>query len=397
MERPLHTYEQNVTGTQVLLERMLAHGRARAGVLLQRGHLRHPGRRPGHRADRRPGRSRRTGRRKLIGEWLLRDVARAHRPAAHLAALLQRRRLRVRRPATTPARTTCSRWCSRRCPRAGRPQVFGTDYPTPGRLLRARLRARAGPRAGPRRGGRGAGGRAGRWSRSTTSAAATACPCCRSWTPSAGSPASTSSPSCARAARATRRGSSPPGSSPPATSAGRCGTPSRTRWRARGGPCTASRVSAGAVGDQAAGDGPARGRSSRRRASAAGSRTLRPSRMCRVRTIPPSVAGSRLAVLLPLGEQQHRVGPGRRPPATVSAKCRSGQARRAFSRAAGSVTTTSAPCSRICAATLSAGESRMSSLSGLNAAPEHARPAGPGTSRRAPRGPGRPSGPGGAC
>ena len=66
------------------------------------------------RSDRRRSPESPYGESKLIGEWLLRDVARGRRPAAHVAAVLQRRRLRRSRRSTTPARTTSSRSCSTR-------------------------------------------------------------------------------------------------------------------------------------------------------------------------------------------------------------------------------------------------------------------------------------------
>ena len=91
-----------------------------ARVLLECGDVRHARRRPGDRGDADRTRSRRTASRKLIGEWLLRDVGRARRAAAHVAALLQRGRLRLDRSCTTPARTTCSRSSSTRWSRAGR-------------------------------------------------------------------------------------------------------------------------------------------------------------------------------------------------------------------------------------------------------------------------------------
>ena len=54
VDRPLHTYTQNVTGTISLLEAMERTGVGQDGVLLERGHLRHPRRGPGHRGDRDP-------------------------------------------------------------------------------------------------------------------------------------------------------------------------------------------------------------------------------------------------------------------------------------------------------------------------------------------------------
>ena len=62
VERPLHTYEQNVTGTVSLLRGDGGGRRRQDRVLLQRGHLRHARRGPGHRADPDAARSRRTAR-----------------------------------------------------------------------------------------------------------------------------------------------------------------------------------------------------------------------------------------------------------------------------------------------------------------------------------------------
>ena len=133
-------------------------------------------------ADR--ARSRRTASRKLIGEWLLRDQARRHRAAAHVAALLQRRRLGHRRPLRhQPAQPLPARLRG-----AGR-RPHAADQrrrlPDPRRHLRPRLRARRRPRRLARRGRPGAWRPATRSSRSTTSAAATASRCARSWTPMA--------------------------------------------------------------------------------------------------------------------------------------------------------------------------------------------------------------------
>ncbi len=62
VQRPLHTYDQNVTGTVSVLRAMARRRGGQGGVLLQRRDLRHPGRR--HRSPRRPrrGPSRRTAR-----------------------------------------------------------------------------------------------------------------------------------------------------------------------------------------------------------------------------------------------------------------------------------------------------------------------------------------------
>ena len=230
---------QNVTGTrQRCSRRWQRHRRRQDRVLLQRRHLRHPRRRPRHRGDRRRARSRRTASRKLIGEWLLRDQARRHRAAAHVAALLQRRRL------------------------GHRPTLYDTS---PHNLFPLVFEAlRRGPDA--------------RGSTATTTPPPTA-PACATTSTSPTSPSRTSPPprrsrparplepvynlgsgdglsvradhgrhgpghrhrlharDRARAAPATRPASSPPASSPPATSTGGCGTPSTTwcasAWQAR--------------------------------------------------------------------------------------------------------------------------------------------------------------------
>ena len=117
--RPLHTYTQNVTGTVNLLQAMERTGVGQDGVLLQRRHVRHPRRRPGHRGDRDAPRVavRREQADRRVGDPRPgpRDGA-----AAHVAALLQRRRLRAATTSTTPARTTCSRSSSRCCSPARR-------------------------------------------------------------------------------------------------------------------------------------------------------------------------------------------------------------------------------------------------------------------------------------
>ena len=70
------------------------------------------------------------GESKLIGEWLIRDVARVARPAAHLAAVLQRGRVGVRRPLRhQPAQPLPAR--AQGADRGPDAEVFGTDYPTP--------------------------------------------------------------------------------------------------------------------------------------------------------------------------------------------------------------------------------------------------------------------------
>ena len=113
------------------------------------------------------------GESKLIGEWVLRDQARA--------TGLRHTSLRYfnvvgsgTTTSTTPARTTCSRSSSRCCSPAKTPRINGDDYDTPdGTCVRdyvhvGDLAARA------RRGRPAARRRRHRSSRSTTSAAATA-------------------------------------------------------------------------------------------------------------------------------------------------------------------------------------------------------------------------------
>jgi UDP-glucose 4-epimerase len=75
VERPLHTYEQNVTGTQVLLERMLAHGVHRLVFSSSAATFGTPD--VDLVTERTPTRPESPyGESKLIGEWLIRDVAR---------------------------------------------------------------------------------------------------------------------------------------------------------------------------------------------------------------------------------------------------------------------------------------------------------------------------------
>ena len=61
VSRPLHTYEQNVTGTVVLLEAMAAHGVERIVFSSSAAVYGTPDDRPGHRGEPDPTRSRRTG------------------------------------------------------------------------------------------------------------------------------------------------------------------------------------------------------------------------------------------------------------------------------------------------------------------------------------------------
>ena len=70
------------------------------------------------------------GETKLVGEWMLRDLAGRHGVALGRAALLQRRRRRCARSSATAASTTWCRWPSRRSRDGRNPQLFGDDYPT---------------------------------------------------------------------------------------------------------------------------------------------------------------------------------------------------------------------------------------------------------------------------
>ena len=123
--KPLLTYQQNVTGTAVLLEQMQAAGVDQIVFSSSAATYGTPGRRPRHRGHAHPARV------PVRGEQADRGVA-AGRPgpggraAAHLAALLQRGRLGDRRSSTTPARTTSSRWCWACSPRAGRRRSTAT-------------------------------------------------------------------------------------------------------------------------------------------------------------------------------------------------------------------------------------------------------------------------------
>ena len=89
------------------------------------------------------------GETKLIGEWLVADAQRGPRPAAHVVALLQRRRLRLRRrlrrqpPQPVPARVPRPR--RRRGARGVRHRL-----PDARRLVRPRLHPRRRPRRRPR-------------------------------------------------------------------------------------------------------------------------------------------------------------------------------------------------------------------------------------------------------
>ena len=226
VSRPLHTYEQNVTGTVHLLEAMAVAGCRRDRVLLVGGGLRHAGRRPGHRGDPDPPRValRRVQAHRRVAPG--RPGAR-HRAAAHVAAVLQRGRLGHRRPLRhQPAQPLPAgprrpgrgpHAAHQRRPTTRRPTApacattsTSPTSPRPTSRLRRRSR-RAAARARLQPGLRRRRLRPRDHDR-------------RSRRP----PGSPSSPSSRPAAPATRPGSSRPASSPRATSTGRCATPCST-------------------------------------------------------------------------------------------------------------------------------------------------------------------------
>ena len=129
VDRPLHTYEQNVEGTRRLL---LAMHRANVHQMVFSSSAAVFGT---------PDVDLVTedtptlpespyGESKLIGEWLLRDVAKVI-PLRHTSL----RYFNVVGPptttSTTPARTTWCRWCSRPSPRAARPASTATTTRRP--------------------------------------------------------------------------------------------------------------------------------------------------------------------------------------------------------------------------------------------------------------------------
>ena len=92
VSRPLHTYTQNVTGTVVLLEGMAAHGVERIVFSSSAAVYGTPD--TDLVTEESPTRPESPyGESKLIGEWLLRDQAKATDAGPHVAALLQRGRL----------------------------------------------------------------------------------------------------------------------------------------------------------------------------------------------------------------------------------------------------------------------------------------------------------------
>ena len=128
VERPLHTYEQNISAMLTLLDAM-QDGASTTGVLLLGRGLRHAGRRPGDRETRRC-RSRPTARPSSIGEWLLRDLGRA--------GGLQHTSLRYFNvvgsgsdESSTPAPHNLFPLVFDMLYRGDTPRINGDDYPTP--------------------------------------------------------------------------------------------------------------------------------------------------------------------------------------------------------------------------------------------------------------------------
>ena len=93
------------------------------------------------------------GETKVVGEWLGAPMPAWPGTCRWVgAALLQRGRRGPATSSATTASTTSSRWSSGRSAEGRRPQIFGDDYPTPGRHLHPRLHPRGRPRRRPRRG-----------------------------------------------------------------------------------------------------------------------------------------------------------------------------------------------------------------------------------------------------
>ncbi len=163
------------------------------------------------------------GESKLIGEWLLRDQARAA-PLAHTSL----RYFNVVGSGYPDLRDTSPHnlfpIVFDQLVAGKTPYINGDDYPTrDGTCVRDYIHV-SDLAASHVTAAQGARRRAGTWSRSTTWAAAPACRCARSWTPSPGSPRSTSPRRSTRAGRAIRRRSWRPANWPSATWPGRCGT-----------------------------------------------------------------------------------------------------------------------------------------------------------------------------
>ncbi len=223
VQRPLHTYAENVSGTLALLRAMAeadvtnivfsssaaVYGTPDAGRVTE---------------DTPTAPESPYGESKLVGEWLIRDQARATADGP---------------PRCGTRRCATSTWSARR---PDRPVRLQPAQPVPAGAGRARgrahahrvrhrlpdarrlVRARLHPRGGP---GRRARGRrharwptAGPWSRCTTWAAAPGRRCWRSWRRWPPAPGSTSHPRSPRVVRVTRPGSWPPASWPHGTWAG---------------------------------------------------------------------------------------------------------------------------------------------------------------------------------
>jgi UDP-glucose 4-epimerase len=129
VERPLHTYRQNVIGTQVLLERMLAHGVLDLVFSSTAACYGTPD--DDVVTEQSPTRPESPyGESKLIGEWLMGDVGRAHG--------LRHTSLRYFNVVGTGYEDLHDTSAHNLFPlvlkalsEGRRPQVFGTDYPTP--------------------------------------------------------------------------------------------------------------------------------------------------------------------------------------------------------------------------------------------------------------------------
>ena len=129
VDRPLHTFEQNVTGTRVLLERMVEHGVDALVFSSTAACYGTPD--VDLVTEATPTRPESPyGESKLVAEWMIRDVARAHG--------LRQTCLRYFNVVGTGAPELSDRSAHNLFPIVlqalgeGRaPQVFGTDYPTP--------------------------------------------------------------------------------------------------------------------------------------------------------------------------------------------------------------------------------------------------------------------------
>ena len=241
VSRPLHTYTQNVTAMIALLDAMAGHGVDRFVFSSSAAVFGTPD--TGLVTEANPTRPESPyGESKLIGEWLLRRPGpgdrRGPRLPAHLAALLQRRRVRLPRPArhqpaqpvpadlraaggrqgprtstatTTPLRTGPASATTYTCPISPLSHVAAAKALTAGRPA-------------------GAGLQPGQRHRPLGPA--------RSWMPSPGSPASTSPPRSGPGAPVTRPRSWPPVSWPVATWTGGCGTRRRHGGLGLGSPAT---------------------------------------------------------------------------------------------------------------------------------------------------------------